>query len=342
MVTIIDIAKRLNISKSTVSRALSDSPGVSEKTRVLVKQTAVDMNYYVNRMAQSLVDKQSRTIGFMIPDIADDFYSSMAIAAENVLERSGYTVSYMNMQRTTERARLFLQRAEENRWDGAFITLDDWNEQISKKLQNMNIPLISLRRKVPAPLSDRIPFVDSDRVEGVVRGIEYLISLHHENILFLSFDSLVGEEGSQAYKECMRKHGLQEFLSLNYFYQDTTLRIQQGYNSTKLFFEKYPQITAVFAGNDYLALGAMHYFREHGVSIPERVSILGYDNREVSALFCTQLSTIKHQIKIIGERAGELMLHMVHNKTNDERPLDISIPTTLYIRKTTGYCWKGD
>jgi DNA-binding LacI/PurR family transcriptional regulator len=338
MSTIIDIAKRLNISKSTVSRALSDSPGVSEKTKKLIKQTAIEMNYTVNRMAQNLADRQTRTIGFMIPDIADDFYSPMAISTENILENAGYTVSYMNMQRATGRAYWFLKRAEENRWDGIFITLDDWDDSICQKLLTMRVPIISLRRKVPSDLGLDIPYVDSDRSEGVERGINYLISLQHKNIMFIGFESLVGIEAIDAYKRYMKKLGLKEFVSSNYFYQDKILRIQQGYTSTRLLYEKHPEITAIFAGNDYLALGAMQYFQEKGISIPGDVSILGYDDREVSGLFCTQLSTIRHQLHIIGERAGELMLQMVRNKGEKIAYPNIKIPTTLCVRQTTGIC----
>lgn len=120
MATIVDIAKQLSLSKSTVSRALSNSPGISEKTSRLVKKTAKEMNYSVNRIAQNLVKKKSQTVGFMIPDISDGFFPSMAIAAENVLGEAGYSVSYVNVQRNPDRAFRFLQTAEEYVWDGIF------------------------------------------------------------------------------------------------------------------------------------------------------------------------------------------------------------------------------
>jgi|GEM_PF-821155 len=340
MATIIDIAKHLQLSKSTVSRALTGSEGVSEKTRKLVKQTAEEMHYSVNRMAQNLVNKQTHTIGFMIPDIADDFYSPMAIATENVLEQAGYTVSYMNMQRTTERAYHFLQRAEENHWDGAFITVDDWNESICAKLRSMHMPIISLRRKVPADIAGQIPCVDSDRSEAVERGINYLISLKHKNILFIGYNSLVGLEASNTFRQCMRKRGLSEFISMNDFYKDTSMRIQQGYTATRKICELHPEITAIFVGNDYLALGALQFLHEKGVQVPQDMSVLGYDDREISSLFCVQLSTIHHQSQLIGEKAGELMLQMLHETRKHPEYQSVAIPTTLCIRQTTGICQK--
>lgn len=336
--TIVDIANELRLSKSTVSRALSGSLGVSKRTRALVKAKAHEMNYSVNRMAQQLVSQRSHTIGFMIPDISDSFFPPMAVAVENCLEQAGYTISYMNVQRDSKRSLRFLTRAEENHWDGVFITLDDWNPEICQKLASMTIPIISLRRKVPASLANKIPYVDSNHFEGIERGIRYLISLGHKHIGYIGVETLVGKERLEAYVKSIQAHNLPEYVESNFPYQDQTFRIQVGYASTGRLLDKYPQITAIFAGDDQLALGAIQYCQEHDIKIPEQLSVLGYDDRGSSKLFCVQLSTIRQEVQEIGNTAGNLMIRMIEKNDEDTDFACINVPTTLKIRRTTGTC----
>ena len=162
MTTIVDIAKKLNISKSTVSRALTNSAGVSAKTRDLVLRTAKEMRYSANAYARSLVSRKSHMICFMIPDITDTFYQMMANSAETVLAKAGYSVFYKNVRRDPEEAMRFLQLAIEYNMDGVFITLDDWTDDICSMIESMTIPVISLRRRTPECLRGKVPYVDSD------------------------------------------------------------------------------------------------------------------------------------------------------------------------------------
>lgn len=332
MPTIIDIADKLHLSKSTVSRALTGSVGVSEKTKKLVKQTAKELNYSVNKVAQNLAKKRTYTIGFMIPDISDDYYPKMAIAVENVLEKAGYTVSYCNVQRSKARAYKFLETAEGYKWDGIFITPDCWDERLCEKLNRMEIPIISLRRKVPLGLSKKIPTVDSDRKEAVERGMNFLISLKHNVIAFIGFDTLVGNESIDSYKKFMNKNNLEACFIANEFYQDSSMRIQQGYSATRQLMDIKPNITAIFTCSDDLALGALQYFKERNIRVPQDVSVLGYDNRDFSGLYCIQLSSLSHQVECIGESAAKLMLELLSGKNEYK---DIFIPAVLVERRTT-------
>lgn len=331
--TIIDIGEKLHLSKSTVSRALTDSEGVSTKTKMLVRRTAKEMHYTINRIAKNLVSDTTKTIGFMIPDISDGFFPKMAIAAEKRLEQSGYSIIYINVQRDMERIFNFLRHAEEYRYEGIFITPDDWNKEFCEKLRSMTIPIISLRRKTPKSLAGIIPYVDSDHFEGIEQGINYLISLGHTKIGYIGFETLVGLERTAAYEKSIKKHNLEKIIVSNDSYQDPMVRIQVGYASSKKLLDINPSVTAFFAGDDQLAIGAMQYLRENGIRVPEDISIMGYDDRDTSQLFCIQLTTVHQQIEEIGDRAGNLMLEMIEGK--NKKPKSICVPTRLYIRETT-------
>lgn len=336
MTTIVDIANKLGLSKSTVSRALSNNSEVSEKTRVLVKKTAKEMNYVGNQIARNLVKRQTNMVGFMIPDISDGFFPKMAIAVENTLSLAGYAVSYSNVSRDPSKVMNFLDSAIEQMMNGVFITLDDWSEEVCAKIASLRIPVISLRRKTIATLTDIVPYVDSDHYEGVDRGVRYLLSLNHNNIGYIGYDTLVGRERTEAYKRSIRELGIDEHIVYNPCYQNPQIRIQIGYQSTKKLFQDAPQITAIFAGDDQLALGVLQFAEENRIRVPEDLSVLGYDNRDIAQLYCIQLSSIHQQIEDIGNRAAALMIEMITNKEADKVFDSILVSPTLVTRRTTG------
>ena len=333
MTTIVDIAKKLNISKSTVSRALTNSAGVSAKTRDLVLKTAKDMRYSANAYARSLVSKRSHMICFMIPDITDTFYQMMANAAETVLAKAGYSVFYKNVRRDPEEAMRFLQLAIEYNMDGVFITLDDWTDDICSMIGAMTIPVISLRRRTPECLRGKVPYVDSDYDDGIDNAVTYLMSLGHKEIGYIGFETLVGLERLVVFEESCERHGLRKNIIRNRSFQDAGVRIDVGYNSAKKLINDNPRITALFAGDDQLALGALRYLGEKGIAVPDEMSVLGCDDRSISSLYCVQLSTLRQERAESGRLAGQLMLRMIEEPGYCE---DIKVPMTIKERKTVG------
>jgi len=334
MTTIVDIAKKLNISKSTVSRALTDSEEVSPKTRMLVKKAAQEMQYQANMYARTLVSQRSHMVSFMIPDITDNFYQKMAEGAESELNAAGYTLFYRNVHRNGIEALKFLEHAEEFHMEGVFITLDDWSEEICKKIQTMDIPVISLRRKTPPCLAGRVPFVDSDYEEGIDNAVSYLLSMGHRNIGYIGFETMVGKERIMAFEASCEKHHLVKNIIRNRSFQDANVRIDVGYTSAKKLIGMNHGLTVIFCGDDQLALGALKYCSEAGIPVPEKMSVMGCDDRDVSGLYCIQLTTMRQQIEESGHLAGQLMVQMIEKPGVYD---DICVPMTIKERKTVGH-----
>lgn len=336
MATIKDIASRLNLSSSTVSRALTDNEGVSEATRELVKRTAEEMNYTINRFAKNLVTKTSYTIGFMIPDISDVFFSKSAYGVEEALKNTGYSLSYTNVERNSDRVLEYLKRAEEYQYDGIFITLDAWTDQVVKQLRALRIPIVSLRRRTPNLLEGKVPFVDSDHEDGVDQVVKHLVTLGHRSIGFIGFDTPVGLERTRSYHLAAEKYGIEKVLLQNYSFHDAGIRIMLGYKSAERLLGEHPNLTALFAADDQLALGVLQYLDEKHIDVPGQISVIGYDDRDVSGLFCIQLSTLRQQLFELGYQAGQLMLDMIASP--DQPAKSAIIKPKLIVRKTTGPC----
>lgn len=335
MATIRDVARKLGVSTSTVSRALTGSSGVSEKTRELVKQMAEEMNYSANRFAQNLVTARSNTIGFMIPDISDSFFAKSAYGVEEAIRNTPYTLAYTNVKRNQENVCDFLRKAEEYCYAGAFITVDEWSEQVKARLYSMRIPIISLRRRPPGDMAEFLPYVVSDDFGGMESIINHLLNLGHQKFGYIGFDTLVGAERLNAFEKTARKHGIDFYSISSFSYHDAGTRILGGYNSAQSLLNAHNDITALCAGDDQLAIGALQYLDEVGIRVPQDISLVGHDDRDVTQLYCIQLTTVHQHLFEIGEYAGRMMLDMIA-KPDQMRPNGISVPMELRVRRTTG------
>ncbi len=333
MATIRDIARQLGIAPSTVSRAMTDAYGVKEETKKIVRETAEKMNYSVNRQARNLVTRRSNLIGFMIPDISDSFFSKSAYGVEEVLRNSKYEMVNTNVQRDPVNICKFLRRAEEYCYAGAFVTIDVWTDAVKEQIRSMRIPVISLRRETPPDMEDVLPFVDSDHIAGTESSVNHLLQLGHRKIGYIGFDTPVGNLRAEAFRSIAKKKDL-DFIEVgNLSYHNANIRLSAGYSSAQRLLDACPEITAICAGDDQLAIGALQYLQENQYRVPEDISLIGYDDRDIAQLFCIQLTTVRQQLYEIGQYAGRMMLERI---LDPERPVSsIRIPTTLKIRRTT-------
>ena len=333
MATIRDIARQLGIAPSTVSRALTDTSGVSEETRRIVRETADQVNYSVNRQARNLVMRRSNLIGFMIPDISDSFFSKSAYGIEEALRPSEFEMVYTNVRRDPDNICAFLRRAEEYCYAGAFVTIDVWTDALKTQLRSMRIPVVSLRRETPPDMEDVLPFVDSDHVGGMESCINHLLQLGHRKFGYIGFDTPVGQKRAEAFRSIAEKKNLDYTEVSNFSYHNANIRLSAGYSSAQRLLDSRSDVTAICAGDDQLAIGALQYLQENHYKVPEDISLTGYDDRDIAKLFCIQLTTVSQHLYEIGEYAGRMMLDRIQNPNLPVK--SIQIPTTLKIRRTT-------
>ena len=331
MVTIKDIAKRTNLSPSTVSRVLNGNPAISEATRRLVFKAAEEMHYSPNLHARSLVKRQSRTIAFMIPDIADNYFSVSAVGVEEVLQASGYDVVYTNTNRDPKRVLKFLDQAVEYRHAGVFVTPDIWTEELLKRIQKLDIPAIALRRKTPFMVPE-IPYVDSDHYSGFQEATAYLYSLGHREIGLITADTMIYNERQRGYEEVIRSHGLTPRIHRFDAPVPATLRYQAGYDAAGELMAQ-GDVTAIVATDDRFAIGVLEYLNDSGRRVPEDVSVIGCDDRPEGQLWPFHLSTVKQDIVELGRSAAQMMLRMLND--TEYQPVSMSLKPRLVLRNTT-------
>lgn len=331
VITIKNIARELNISTSTVSRAIRNHPNINAATRARVLEACKRLNYVPNLSARSLVNKDGPVVGFMIPDIADTFFSGSAFGVEEILTDQGIEIFYFSTSRSPEKVRQFLISAVERRFAGVFITPDQWDKELIEILKTIPIPVVSLRRKPPSSVG--IAFVDADHFGGGRQAVTHLHDLGHRRIAFIGLPTVVGGEREGGYLERMRDYGLSRCVEYAVSSGRLFRELDEGKRAARVLLSRDPSITAIFAANDQLAIGALTYLSEQNIAVPGDISVIGFDNLDFAELHWVQLTTIEQPRREIGRKAGELLVSMIKK---NEKPQSAVLATVVIKRNSTG------
>ncbi|MFD1362419.1 LacI family DNA-binding transcriptional regulator [Lentibacillus salinarum] len=329
IVTIKEIAKYMDVSVSTVSRALNNHKDINQDTRKKVLEAAENLNYRPNSIAKSLIHNKTYTIGLMVPDIADPFFSSIAVGVEESLTDKGYQIVYGNTNRTRQKEKNFLESVLDRKMDGVIITPDNLDHEIITLIQNLEIPAIFLRRRTPDALN--LPFIDVDHYSGAYKAVHHLLSKGHERIGFIGMtkESFISNERLRGFKDCMHQHHIH---TSGKEIEIAGRTIESGKHAMQRLFEKNPDITAVFASNDLIAIGALEWLAQYNLSVPGRVSVIGFDNLELSSLYWIQLTTMAQPRKKMGRMAASMLLDLINGSENRE---SILLEANLIKRRTS-------
>lgn len=326
-VTLKYIAERAGVDVSTVSRALNGSKRVKIETRDEICQIANELQYRPNELARGLVTHKTRTVGVIVPEVSNSFYSGVLMSIEKELTACGYAMilGLSHYQPETERhcLDLFLSK----RVDG---------------LISFSTMICGVGTTVPAVLVDfkdsanDMDLVASDNAYGVQLAVDHLVSLGHKRIAYVTDDVTTGAR-LRAFQEKTQKHGL---LCDQYIVETKKKYEEGGYNSIEKLFQKDPAPTAVFFANDYMALGGLKALEERGLRVPNDVSVIGFDDSTMLDYLLRSITTIKQPKHFLGERAAKLLIQRMHEAevgTSSPRERVIITPE-LVVRDSTGPC----
>lgn len=309
-VTLKDVAKAAGVSYATVSRALSDSPQISHDTKVRILRLCKEMGYTTNYMARSMVTNTTDTIGLVVPAIDNEFMSQLAYYVEMSARSRGYNIILCNSSPDLRQEEAVVRLLLGRRVDGILIV-----PQSSVTVENIG----GLLEQTPTVfLSENLrdqpySYVAVDNARGTQLGVEYLYSLGHRNILYFgrrrSTTHLLRSEG---YSRACEKLGLrQKFYNSDY----SSSSIENGYQMAKDLFAHVIDYTAIFASTDSNALGILKAADELHISIPGRLSLIGFDNIPSTALPRLEVTTIEQPKKTMAVQAVEMLLDKIRNRT---------------------------
>jgi LacI family transcriptional regulator len=332
--TIYDIAKELNITAATVSRALNNNPKISTATRELVLKTAAKMNYKQNKLALALKSGKSNNVGVIVPRINTNFFASIIRGIEEELQPQGYQVIICQSHEDEERQIENINTLLNAQVDGILMSISNVSEKNSPfidRIVQKNVPLIFFDRKKKM---EGVSSVTINDFKGAYLATQHLIEQGNKQIAFLSGDrSLeIYEDRYNGYKQALLDNGI----DIN---EDYILNIRSNVVEGRDAVEKLLQLTnpptAIFSTSDFAALGAIQKLKEHGIKIPNDFGVFGFGNEPFTKFMELSISTVDQSPQEMGKMAAKVFLEQISNSDNLKMEKKVVLMPQLHIRKSS-------
>lgn len=333
--TLKQIARELEVSISTVSRALKDSPEIGEETKKKIKAFAKFYNYKPNNIALSLKNRKTKTIGIIIPEIVHHFFTTVISGVEQVANEKGYNVIVCLSNNSFDREVLNLEMLANGSTDGFIMSLA--KETMQKEdyhhlteVINQGMPLVLFDRVVEEVHCDKIII---DDIIGAKKAVNHLLETGCRKIGILTTVDYVsvGKLRTRGYLEALWENGIEPD-------DDLILKIEDVENSEGKIeeFLRDKDIDAVFAVNEHFAIYAVKALQENGCDVPNDVSVVGFSDGELSKQFIPSLTTISQHGTKMGEEAARLLIDKLERKPEEEESYKtVIVETSLVHRNST-------
>lgn len=332
-VTIKDIAHALNLSTSTVSRALRDSYEISPETKRLVMEYAERLNYRPNPIALSLKGSSSKALAVIVPQIANNFFSQAINGIEAIAYNRGYHVIIFQTHESYEREVANVQQAVSRRVDGLLLSLSSETSDVAhlKALHEQGLPLVLFDRVAPElPVTQ----VVADNFGGAYAATSHLLQTGRRRIAHLTIPSYLSitQERLAGYRAALEQYGVpfdENLVRYGTFGPDEAASLVDELLALD------PAPDAFFTASDRLALGCLGALQQRGIDVPGRVSLLSFTNSQSAHLLNPPLSTVTQPAQEIGQLAAERLIELIERKQKSPAPSTMKLPTTLVVRESS-------
>ncbi|MHB8581327.1 MAG: LacI family DNA-binding transcriptional regulator [Ignavibacteriaceae bacterium] len=331
-VTLNHIAEKAKVSVTTVSRVLNNKNKkyrISDETQKLVLKTAKALNYRPNELARGLRLKKTHTIGLVVPDISNPFFASVTRIIQTSAYKSGYSLIVCN---TDENFKSEIEQVELLRSkgvDGFIIMPVGVDSRHIKELKNDNIPLVLLDRCFDDIKTNSVVV---DNYLGAYNAIEHLVKYGHTRIAIIQglLNTSTNNERVKGYKDILTKYGITIDQRL---IVGKDFRKENGYVETKLLLNLESPPTAIFTFSDLITIGALQAIVEEGLSIPEDISLVAFDDTEFAPFLMAPLTAVSQPKELMGEIAVKMLIEEIKAKGKLEKKR-ITLKPKLIIRNS--------
>ena len=338
-VTINDIARLAGVSKATISAVLNDKPGISEQTRERVQEIVKKLNYRPNQLARSLSIRKTKSIGLVIKEIDNPFFSKVMKGVFDTCSGHGYTVLLGSSELSPAKEIQSIRTLLNQRVAGLIISPlqgEDVDFSYISDLNRDNYPFVMLNRV--KNFSTNV--VEIDNAAAAYRAVSHLIGKGHTRIAYFSGPSYSAHAHERL--EGYRKAFMEKHLTIH---QEDVIEvgsyIENGYQTGKMFFPNHSnRISAVLCYNDLVAIGLINALTELEIRVPEAVSVIGFDDIDFCESIKVPLTTIRIPSYQIGELAAKMLIDCVNN-AGQHHPERIVIDTHLIERASVARCPKN-
>jgi DNA-binding LacI/PurR family transcriptional regulator len=325
--TIYDVAKEAGVSIATVSKIINNTGKISEPTRIKVLKIMKELNYYPSMIASALTGKRTNTLGLVIPDISNPFFSEMARTIEDRAHEQGLNVIMCSTDYNEEKEKKYIHLLQRKQVDGFIITSGFQSMYILEEFAKNNVPHAMLALDNP---SISVNVVSVDDYKGGYLATDHLLSSGHRNIAIIAEEVHSSTLRLYGYRDAHEHHNI-PVNERNIV--KTVASIENGQKMIQAIFDREERPDAVFACNDLLAIGVIKGARKAGLSIPEDLSIVGFDNTILATTTVPELTTVAQPIAEMGKKMVDVLVGEIESpKSAKERILFVP---ELIIRGTT-------
>jgi LacI family transcriptional regulator len=326
--TIIDVAEAAGVSISTVSRVVNNNKHVRPGTRERVLTAMMRLGYVVNQQARSLAGGHSQVIGLLVPEVGNSYIGEIMRGVDEELAAAQYELMLYTTHRRRTKESVYVATLTRGLADGLLLVVPDDPGAYLDSLAQQNFPYVLIDHQ---GIGEDCPAVGATNWQGGYDATTYLIELGHRRIGFITGNMGLGcaVERLAGYRTALSDHGIDfdpGLVAAGDFQQ------QGGYTGANALLALAEFPTAIFASNDMSAFGAIEAVRNHGLRIPEDVSVLGFDDIPQAAHAHPGLTTIRQPLEQMGQLATRMLLKKIENPDfSGER---IELQTTLVIRES--------
>ncbi len=337
-VTLKDIANRVGLSVTTVSRALNDYDDVSPATKALIRRVAQEMGYRPDATAQKLQKGRTDTIGFVIPTFgprfSDPFFSEFLAGLGNQASEENFDVLVSTRAPGPEEDEAYRRLVESRRVDGLIIVRTRHHDPRIAYLADQRFPFCAFGR---SDLGVDFPYVDVDGTQGLREAVGYLVGLGHRRIGYIAAPGnlMFNTFRLQGYRQGLEEHGIPFEPDL---VVEGDLTERGGFQAAQKLLARHP--TAILAGNDLTALGAIRAAQEAGLEVGRDISVIGFDDIPLAEHTHPPLTTLRQPIYQIGKTVCRMLLQVIRGEPVPDGHVILS--PELVIRQSTGPAPAGE
>ena len=338
MPTITDVAREARVSASTVSHVINETRYVSDEVKQRVHAAMEALNYQPNVIARSLRTRETLTVGVVVSDVTNPFFTSIVRAIEDEVLKQGYSIILCDTDEKPEREQAYLRLLMGRRVDGLIVAPSSGNADLLRSAIESGLPVVLLDRSIPGLTAD---VVLSDNESGAFDAVSYLIGMGHRRIGIIAgrLEVSTGADRMAGYVRAIRTHGIpadESLIEVAKFKRDI------AYDKTMKMLNRAEPPTALFVCNNVMTAGTMAALKAAGKKVPEDISVIGFDDSEWAALMDPPLTVVAQPIVELGTRAAQTLMRRI-SRGRVKTPRAVVLKPELILRDSCASpLWRRD
>ena len=329
MSTIKDVAALAGVSFTTVSHVLNDTRPVSPEARARVLAAVEDLSYLPSAVARSLRKSETKTVGVLVPNVQNPFFAELVCGVEDACRQAGYSVLICNSDNNPLHQQQYMRTLLEKRVDGLLLSSTGDDASLIQNVGFAKLPCVTVDRHVPGLRADRVAVHNE---LGARYAVRHLIDIGHRHIACISGPQsiTVARERVAGWRAALKEAGLASDESLVF---ESDFSTSGGHLAARRLLAERPEVTAVFVGNDMMAFGVLRAAAEAGRSVPQRFSVVGFDDIEMSRYVLPALTSVGVPLQQLGREAGRALIDRIDNPHMALK--DVLLSPQLMLREST-------